>query len=198
MSQVRIAIPALFGSLFFLLLPMYDILLQQNTIVHPAIKILSVLLLIVTIITAVNTAKKFAYFTHDIKLSKQQKKPQNKLPSLLHGFLNFSFMITISSFLLFLIIKTVFLKSMTFFFKSFFGETISLLIFTVFFLMLLWSSFVLIRNHIDEKNPDEFISFWGKQFATLQSTSQKPIQMASTTAQSIHQGLNKFKPPFNK
>jgi hypothetical protein len=155
-------------------------------------------LLIVTIITAVNTSKKFAYFTHDLELSKQQRKTQNILPSPVNGFLNLSFLIAITSFLLFLIIKTIFLKSMTFFFKSFFGETISLLISIVFYLILLWSSFILIRNHIDEKNPDEYISFWGKQFARMQTSSQKPIDMASTTAQSIHQGLNNLKPPFTK
>jgi len=182
--------PVLFGSLFFLLLPMYDILLQQKTIIHPVIRILSILLLMVTIITAVNTSKKFAYFTHDLKLSKQQKTKQNRVPSQIHGFLNLSFMMTITSFVLFLIVKTVVLKSMTFFFNSLFGLTASLLLSLVFYLMLLWSSFVLIRNHIDEKIPDEYISFWGKQFARMQATSQKPIDMASTTAQSIHQGLN--------
>mgnify|MGYP006285916091 FL=1 len=159
MSQVKIAMSALFGSLFFLLLPMYDIFLQQNTIIHPLIRIVTVLILILTIISAVNTSKKFSHFTHDLKITQKRKKSQNHLPSPMNGFFNLSFVMTVSSFMVFLMIKTIVLKSMTFFFESFFGILISLLLSILFYVILLWSAFIIIRDHIDKKSPDKYLSF---------------------------------------
>ncbi|MBS3778202.1 MAG: hypothetical protein KGY50_02775 [Candidatus Thermoplasmatota archaeon] len=72
MSHVHIAMPGLFGSLIFLLLPMYDIL-QQGNFIHPILQIVSVLILLLTIISAAFAAKKVAYLKHDLILAQKKK-----------------------------------------------------------------------------------------------------------------------------
>lgn len=157
MSHVQIAMPGLFGSLFFLLLTMYDIL-QQGRSIHPILQIVSVLILLLTIISAAFTAKKFAYLKHDVILA--QKKNETKTTSFtLNWFLNSAFILSVSFLTLFLVIKTVVLKSVTFFFRSVLGSPLSMLLFIVFFSVFLWSAYLLIRTHLDEQYPKTFVSF---------------------------------------
>jgi len=60
--------------------------------------------------------------------------------------------------------------------------------------MYVWSSFVLIEHHINEKNPDTYVSFWGKQFLHVQKT----IEVSTNSAHSIGQKIIHTKPPFFK
>jgi hypothetical protein len=154
---------ALFGSLFFLLLPFYDIVIQQNTMVHPILRIISILILLISLISGAFASKKIAYLSHDIGIAQKQNE-SFLLPTRLQKVLNGPTIATLLFFTMFLLMKTLFLKSLTFFLQSFFGSIISILLSLTFFMIYLWSTFVLIQNHINEKNPDTYVSFWGKQF----------------------------------
>ena len=186
--------PGLFGSLFFLLLPMYDIL-QQGSIVHPIVQIISVLILLLTIISAAFTAKKFAYLKHDLFIA--QKKNEVKSSSFpLSWFFNLTFMFSLTFLTLFLMIKTLILKSVGFFFQSLVGTPVSVLLSILLYSIFLWSAFILIQTHLNEQYPKSFVSFWGKQVATMQTTSKRTEHIASNTAGSLEKKLKSFKPPF--
>ena len=193
MIKIQVAMSALFGSLFFLLLPLYDILLQQNTTVNPIFIIISILILLLSLISGGFTAKKIAYLLHDIRIAKQ-KNESTSIPTLYQTVINAPLFFTLLFFIMFLLMKTMILKSMSFFLQSIFGSLISTILSITFFTMYLWSSSVLIQHHITEKNPDTYLSFWGKQFVHM----QKAMDISTNSVHSLPQKILGFKPPFFK
>jgi len=191
MIKIQVAMSALFGSLFFLLLPLYDILLQQNTVVNPILRIISILILLLSLISGGFTAKKIAYLFHDIHIAKQ-KNESTTIPALRQTLVNTPLLVTLLFFIMFLLMKTIFLKSVSFFLQSIFGSVISTFLSIIFFTMYVWSSFVLIEHHINEKNPDTYVSFWGKQFLHVHNV----MNVSTNSVNSLPQKIFGFKPPF--
>jgi len=160
--KVQIAMAGLFGSLFFSLLPMYDILRQQNNSLHPLIWILSILLLLLTIISAMVTSKKLAYITHNLSLT-QKKHSLNNLPIREKRRLTILGISTFLLFTTFLYVKITVLHSVSFFFKTLFGSIQSIPFSTLLFLILLWSFYILIRAHLDDQYPNIWVDFQSNQ-----------------------------------
>ena len=168
MTQVRIAMPALFGSLFFLLIPLYDILLQQSVVSLPLFSVISLLCLLLAIISAVFAAKKIAYINHDIKLA-IEKNETIFLPYPLKGMVNSMFFISILSFVSFIFMKIVILTDITYFFQTIFGSFPSLLFAILFYCIFFWSTYIIIKHHLLDKNHDKYVSFRGKQILQMKS-----------------------------
>lgn len=164
--KIQIAMAGLFGSLFFSLLPMYDILLQQNNSLHPLIWIISLLLLPIIVISALITSKKIAYASHNLSL-KQKNHSLHQLPAKEKKLLHLLFISTIVLFALFLYLKIMVLRSVSFFFQALFGTPMSILLSILFFMILIWSSYTLIRTHLDDQYPNIHVSFWGKHSTNL-------------------------------
>jgi hypothetical protein len=166
MSQVRIAMPGLFGSMFFLLLPIYDTLLHHNSInMHPLIQIIFIIVALLTILSAIITSKKLAYILHDIHLA--AKKNEANIDNKIHFFTNTSFISTLILFIVWLFIKYAVFHNKMFFLQSLFGLLPSLVLSVTFLAICIWSSFVLIKAHLDQKHPNTFVSFCGKQVRLL-------------------------------
>jgi hypothetical protein len=192
--KVRIAMSGIFGALFFLLLPIYDILLQQNTSLHPLVRIVSILILMGAIIFAVFTSKKFAYYNHDYIVVRKNNEIKS-IPKSEQRTLNLMSIGTVSVFILFLIIKINVSNNVSFFFQSHFGTAISLILSTMFYISLIWSAFTLIQNHLEETYPNTFVTQWGKQLVKVQTDSHKPINLDNQNLSTIHKRFS-LKPPI--